>query len=201
MFIPIVREVGVDFPPLFLSLCWFPSALPSYLSVYCEGWPMKNSEDRQETQASGPPLLGSLGIAGLWETLPFAHQLLNPILEAKLGLDTPPPSPPPLSVPFSSSPTMVFLCEGRWIGKPALGLNECTDCQSSQRPAILEPLVLHINMYVRTKPCGRAQADARAAWGMAKPLASYTNTENTSAILPGRVKRLNVGCRTNQISF
>lgn len=50
---------------------------------------MKNSEDRQETQASGPPLLGSLGIAGLWETLPFAHQLLNPILEAKLGLDTP----------------------------------------------------------------------------------------------------------------
>ncbi|KAL0183199.1 hypothetical protein M9458_022574, partial [Cirrhinus mrigala] len=62
----------------------------------------------------GPPLLGSLGIAGLWETLPFAHQLLNPILEAKLGLDTPPPPPPsppppPLSVPFSSSPTMVFL--------------------------------------------------------------------------------------------
>ncbi|KAK2870739.1 hypothetical protein Q8A67_023266 [Cirrhinus molitorella] len=50
---------------------------------------MKNSEDRQETQASGPPPLGSLGIAGLWETLPFAHQLLNPILEAKLGLDTP----------------------------------------------------------------------------------------------------------------
>ncbi|CAM4728721.1 unnamed protein product [Leuciscus chuanchicus] len=75
---------------------------------------MKNSEDRQETQASGPPLLGSLGIAGLWETLPFAHQLLNPILEAKLGLDTP---PPPLSLPFSSSPTMVFLSPVNWKNK------------------------------------------------------------------------------------
>lgn len=163
---------------------------------------MKNSEDRQETQASGPPLLGSLGIAGLWETLPFAHQLLNPILEAKLGLDTPPP--PPLSLPFSSSPTMVFLCERRWIGKPALGLNECTDCQSSQRPAILEPLVLHINMYVRTKPCGLAPANARAGerqsdWRLKQTCVA--GLKSSSAILPGRAKRLNVGCRTNQISF
>lgn len=110
LFIPIVPGLGGGFSLSVLI------SIGSAQLFKCVLWRLTYEKFRgqTETRASVSPPLGSSGITGLWETLPFAHQLLNPILKAKQGLDTPPPSR--LCLPFSSSPTMVFLCEARWIG-------------------------------------------------------------------------------------